>query len=90
MSRQSGFASWVARRYVSREVGDRGGHLFWVGSDGRVVDLGPYARADLLTLAWAWRVAYRHARDDRESRSRLARSRDAVARLGRVASQVDD
>lgn len=69
---------WIVRRALARSSG-----LLYVAPDGRVAELGAVSAAELEALSWAWGVAYRGARGG--ERSRLARSRDAAARVGRAS-----
>lgn len=83
---------WLERwawRVVTRELArDRRDRLVYVDRLGRVVDLGPARREDLVGLAWAVRVAYRATRE-RPARARLASLRDGVgARLDEGAKKV--
>lgn len=72
-------ADWALRRKAAGR-----GRLMWLDDEGRVVDVGSMTRDELRSLAWAHGVAYRLSRE-RGDRSRLMRSRDAAARLGRAA-----
>lgn len=76
-----GLSGWLVRRALASRTG-----LLYVAPDGRVVELGRVSADELEALSWAWGVAYRVARGP--ERSRLARSRDAAARVGRIAREL--